>query len=90
MALFESKFQGGFIGDTMGMRKTLTSILVMIASILAEREKPTSKKGPWVVVTKKSLIPNWLREISENMSKDAGIRVLALTPKVSRLLCRSY
>ncbi|KFX88499.1 hypothetical protein V490_07589 [Pseudogymnoascus sp. VKM F-3557] len=78
--LIGTRFEGGMVGDTMGLGKTLSSLLVVLRTILEARAQGR-KLAPWIIVTKKSLVPNWEREIASNVSEDAGLRVLILTSK---------
>lgn len=77
--LSRSPLKGGILGDTMGLGKTLSSLLVIQEDILAARVAG-GQRMPNLIITKKSLVPSWHREIKNNLAAD--VRVLILTSKV--------
>lgn len=72
-----SSYEGGILGDRSGMGKIFSAIILIKIS---KREK---YGGPWVIVTEKSRLSKWEREIQRVLKPDYKLNVLIMSKKVS-------
>ncbi|KAI9764339.1 MAG: hypothetical protein M1835_007597 [Candelina submexicana] len=82
--LAKSQYRGGILGDPMGLGKTLAAILLIVAT------PRTSAQGPAVIVTRKSLVPNWVNELRNNLKSTAQLKVLVLSRQISAIELNRY
>lgn len=74
--LCKSPLRGGILADPMGMGKTLVAIMLML--LLPKK----AGEGPWIIVTRKSIIENWQEEIENNLAGKYRMKVLVPDAKV--------